>query len=305
MKCYETYLIGHITFDELREDADGRRSFFYGGAELFSAYAARAAGGRVGLLTKLSAQHRPVLDLLPFDNEDICCLESPQTTSMLNWYASADRERRKLIVSSVAEPFSMKDLPPDIESEIYHLAGLMRGDFAEDMVEKLAARGRVAVDMQGFLRCRHPETKKLFFEDYPRKLQMLPHIAFLKTDAAEAEILTGFANREEAARQMCAWGAGEVMVTHGSEAIVCKNGRLWRCPLTPKTLRGRTGRGDTIFGAYVTERLKHGVYASLQFAAAAVSLKMEQPGPLKKTRKQICQYKNEAYGKEKRKEGWI
>ena len=36
----------------------------------------------------------------------------------------------------------------------------------------------------------------------------------LKTDAAEAEILTGLTDRAEAAKLLYSWGAKEIMITH-------------------------------------------------------------------------------------------
>jgi sugar/nucleoside kinase (ribokinase family) len=46
---------------------------------------------------------------------------------------------------------------------------------------------------------------------------------------------------------------------------------------------GRTGRGDTTFGAYLAWRSGHSVQEALDFAAALVSIKMESIGPFKGT----------------------
>lgn len=290
MKHYDTFLIGHITVDEVQE-VDGTRYGFFGGAELFSSYAAYFTGAKVGVLTKMTAEQKMILDLLPFDRNDIYFVESRENTSMLNRYLSADRERRDLVVSSVAEPFRMEDLPADISSSIYHLAGLILGDFEDGMIQNLAGRGKVAVDMQGYLRYLDEKTKLLYFSDYEYKCRDFPHIHFLKTDAAEAEILTGLTDREEAARAMCRWGAKEVMITHNSEVLICDGENIYTAPLKPRNLSGRAGRGDTTFSVYITERLNHGIDEALSFAAAAASLKMEQPGPLKKGRCEIEEYR--------------
>ena len=45
-----------------------------------------------------------------------------------------------------------------------------------------------------------------------------------------------------------------------------------------RSVVGRTGRGDTTFGAFLGHRAQHGVEESLRFASALVSLKMEKPG---------------------------
>lgn len=295
MKRYDSFLIGHITNDESRDHLDHCERF-YGGAELFSAYAAWAVGAKVGLLTKTARTDAPILDLMPFSRQDIYWKPSESSTSMLNWYHTADRERRDLIVSSVAESFRADEIPDDIQSEIYHLAGLIRGDYEDGMIETLSRRGKVAVDMQGFLRCLDAERKGLYFADYEEKYRVFPYIHFLKTDAAEAEILTGCADRAEAARQMHAWGAKEVMVTHNSEVLVCAEGTVYTCPMRPRSLVGRAGRGDTAFGVYLVERLHSSVQQALNFATAAVSLKLETAGPLKNTSEEILRFQRDVMG---------
>ncbi len=55
----------------------------------------------------------------------------------------------------------------------------------------------------------------------------------------------------------------------------------YTCPVKARNLSGRTGRGDTTFGSYLAKRMM-GVSIRMRsaFATAAVSLKMETPGPL-------------------------
>jgi sugar/nucleoside kinase (ribokinase family) len=119
---------------------------------------------------------------------------------------------------------------------------------------------------------------------------MLPLIRFLKTDAAEAEILTGTPDRAQAARRLFAWGAKEIMITHNTEALVYDGREIYTCPLRPRGLAGRTGRGDTCFAAYLGERLRAGIPEALLTASALVSLKMETPGPFMGTRADVEQY---------------
>ena len=140
-----------------------------------------------------------------------------------------------------------------------------------------AARGSVALDAQGIVRCS--ENGDLVSRDWPGKTAMLPKITYLKTDAAEAEILTGTTDRERAARALHDLGASEVMVTHSSEVIVYDGKRVHRAPFTSKNLSGRTGRGDTCFASYLAWRLEHAIDESVAYAAALTSIKMESPGP--------------------------
>ena len=114
---------------------------------------------------------------------------------------------------------------------------------------------------------------------------------FFKTDAAEAEILTGRSDRESAARLLCDWGAGEVMVSHNTEMLVFDGRDVYRCPVKARNLSGRTGRGDTTFGSYLAMRMTgHDVAESLLYATACVSLKMETPGVFRGTRADVEAY---------------
>jgi sugar/nucleoside kinase (ribokinase family) len=69
------------------------------------------------------------------------------------------------------------------------------------------------------------------------------------------------------------------MITRADGALVRYEGKNYFAPFTNRGIAGRTGRGDTIFGAYLARRLDHGVADSLKFAAALMSIKVETPGP--------------------------
>ena len=161
-------------------------------------------------------------------------------------------------------------------------------------MEACAARGDVGLDVQGMMRFRNDDGT-LELRDWPEKRLYLPLIRYLKTDAAEAEILTGTDDREKAAFTLCEWGAKEVLITHNTEAIVCDGMQIFRAPLRPRNLTGRTGRGDTTFAGYLCERLHQDIPTALTFAAALVSLKMETPGPFKGARQDVLDYIEQFY----------
>jgi hypothetical protein len=89
---------------------------------------------------------------------------------------------------------------PDVDASIYHIAGLMRGDLGNEILDFASKKAMAAVDVQCMLRC--DENGSMVFHDWAEKREMFPLIRFLKTDAAEAEILTGLADRAKAAKQM-------------------------------------------------------------------------------------------------------
>ena len=290
---FDTMIIGQITLDH-KIDYDGREEFINGGAVTFSGYAAAAIGHSVAVVPKGNTK---VID--PFrvfaDSkvEKIFPVESDTYTEMQNTYFTPDRERRRGLNTRGIEPYKPEELP-DAEAKIYHLGGLVAGDFSAEFLKACAARGDTAVDVQGMMRCRN-EDGTLTLRDWTEKHELLPYIRYLKTDAAEAEVLTGTDDREQAAFLLCEWGAKEVLITHNTEAIVCDGRQIFRAPLRPRNLSGRTGRGDTTFAGYLCERLDHDIQTALTFAAALVSLKMETPGPFKGTREDVLQYLERFY----------
>ena len=130
----------------------------------------------------------------------------------------------------------------------------------------------------------------MLFRDWAYKETYLPRIRYLKTDAAEAEMLTGSTDRREAAKMLAGWGAREIMITHNTEVLIYDGETFYTCPLKPRNLTGRTGRGDTTFAGYLAKRLSHGIEESLLYASALVSLKMETPGPFMGTEEDVEEY---------------
>ncbi|MBR0082360.1 MAG: ribokinase [Clostridia bacterium] len=290
---FDTMIIGQISLDH-NIDYDGREEYISGGAVTFSGYAAAAIGHSVAVVPKGNSERLDPRETFRDSKvERIFAVPSRTCTEMQNTYFTADRERRVCLNTGMIEPYRPEDLP-DAEAKIYHLGGLVYGDIPGDVIEACAKRGDTGVDVQALLRCRNDDGS-LELRDWPQKMELLPLIRYLKTDAAEAEVLTGTTDREKAAFMLCEWGAKEVLITHNTEAIVCDGKKIYRSPLRPRGLAGRTGRGDTTFAGYLTERLDHDIPEALEFAAALVSLKMETPGPFKGTRDDVLAFIEQYY----------
>jgi len=292
MKNYDTFIMGHISIDENIYQGEAVKEI--GGAVFYSSCASHAIGHKIGILTKLSPGDRKYLEAFTISKEDITALDSINTTSIRNIYHSADRERRTCTALSVADPFTIDDIPDNIDSQIYHFAGLISGEFDSEMIKLMYNKGKVALDVQGFLRTVR-ENKEMLFKDWEKKKEYLSYIDYLKTDAAEAEIMTGAKDRKKAAEMLFGWGAKEIMITHNKEVLIYNGKKHYTCPLKPRNLSGRTGRGDTCFSAYITERLDKGIKEALLFATALVSLKIEKPGPFKGTRDDVEDYIKKFY----------
>lgn len=294
MKHYESVIIGHISMDN-NIDHLGNGAFVCGGAVLYSSASAYALGHKVAAVTRLAEKDSERLFEFTIPKEDIYAVWCENSTTMKNVYLTPDKERRNSSCLSVGTPFELSDIPNGISADIYHFAGLVYGDFPNEMIKECARKGKIAVDVQTCLRHVNTDTGEMYFEDWADKKEMLPYIDFLKTDAAEAEIMTGTSDRYEAAKILYGLGAKEVLITHNTEVIAYDGEKIYSCPIRARNLSGRTGRGDTTFAAYINERLTNDVQHSLLYATATVSLKMETPGSLKATRADIEGYIKENY----------
>ncbi len=294
MEKYSSVIIGHITVDQ-NIDHLGNEQIIPGGAVVYSSASAYALGHNVLAVTKVAKGDRDRLEAFTIPKENIICLDSKKSTDMYNRYLTPDKERRICVCKSVGDPFTVSDIP-DAEAKIYHFAGLLYGDFNNDIMKVAAKKGDIAVDVQALL--RHVDLENdgnMYFCDWEDKKEMLPYIRYLKTDAAEAEIMTGLSDRYKAAETLYSWGAKEILITHNTEVIAYDGEKFASCPIKSRNLSGRTGRGDTTFAAYINERIENDMEKSLLYATAAVSLKMETPGPLKADRRDIEDYINKFY----------
>ena len=292
MSKFDIMIIGQLSKD-INTDFGGRTESVIGGAVLASGFAADASGAKVAVLAKGNrSEADPVKEFERRPGVTVFPVDSATCTSISNTYLTADRERRICKAISHIEPYRPEDLP-DIDAEIYHVAGLMVGDIDENMIEAVSKRGKCAVDVQCLL--RRDDGSEMAFHDWDKKLEYLPMIDFLKTDAAEAEILTGLTDRYEAAKVLHGWGAKEIMITHNTEVIIYDGTKFCAAPLKPRNLTGRTGRGDTTFAGYLAKRRHHSIEESVLYAAALVSLKMETPGPFMGTEEDVREYIRQFY----------
>lgn len=272
-------------------DMTGEKVHGAGGAAWFASFAARAAGAKVFAAVSMNPADRILTDA--FEDIPMKIFPADRSTAMQNTYFDATREKRESIVVSQAPPYRFEALP-DGEFRLCHLAGLLYGDFPEELIEKLHKRFPLSADMQGFL--RHNENGSLVFHDWSLKKRFLPYFRFLKADANEAEIMTGTSDRRKAAELLHAWGAEEVLISHNEEMLVFDGANFETCPVRARNLSGRTGRGDSIFGSYLARRMGgDAIPEALLYATALVSLKMEKPGPFSGTDADVRAFIKEFY----------
>ncbi len=286
-KHYDILLLGHLS-RSVHIKPDGEKLTWMGGALWYGVHSAFAGGNKVGAVVKCAPEDNESHSILPIPLEDIYYCPAKTSMSIRSTFFSSDKERRRSEALSLGEPFTIADIP-DATADVYHMAALMSGDFDPEVIVALSKRGPVSIDVQGLLRCPN-ETGEMITRDWPEKMKYFPYITYLKTDAAEAEILTGLSDRREAAKVLHSWGPKEVMISYNQEMMVYDGADFAVWPVVARNLSGRSGRGDTTIAAYITERLRTNMSDALRYATAAASLKMESPGPLKASRVEIEAY---------------
>jgi sugar/nucleoside kinase (ribokinase family) len=275
---FDIVMIGHIAKDRLV--VDGRSEIASGGAVYYGSVALRRIGIEVAVVTRLHPDDFPLLDELKQEGVQVFATPAPETSGIENIYDSSDMERRICKPLGFAGPFQREDIP-DLSARVYVVASIMAGEVDLALLRSLAQQTPVAIDIQGFVRVR--EEKDLVFRQWSDMEEGLSHVTYLKVDRAEAELLTGLTDLTAAARRLAEYGPREIVLTQSSGVTVFTDGQVFQAPFTPRSLAGRTGRGDTCFATYLGRRLTSSPEEATRLAAAVTTLKQEQPGPWRGT----------------------
>ncbi len=271
-------MIGHFAQDRLV--VDGKGEIASGGAVYYGGVALQRIGIRVAVVTRLHPDDFPRLDELKREGVEVFATAAEETSGIENIYDSADMERRICKPLGFAGPFRQEDIP-DLSAQVYLISPIIAGEVDLPLLQWLATRGPVGMDVQGFVRVR--DDGNLVFRQWPDMVEGLAHVTYLKVDRAEAELFTGKTDLHAAARQLSTYGPREIVATQSSGVTVYVDGQIYEAPFTSRFLKGRTGRGDTCFSTYVGKRLTASVEDACRFAAAITTLKQEQPGPWRGT----------------------
>jgi sugar/nucleoside kinase (ribokinase family) len=269
-------MIGHFAKDKLVVDGHGEMAS--GGAVYYGSIALRRMGVNVAVITRLHPDDFSLLDELRQEEVQVFATPALETSGIENIYDSADMERRICRSLGFAGPFQIEDIP-NLSAHIYVAASIIAGEIDLALLRSLAQRGPVALDIQGFVRVRN--NGELVFRQWADMVEGLSHVTYLKVDRAEAELITGQTDLQVAARQLAEYGPREIVITQSSGLTVFAEGHIYEAPFTPRSLKGRTGRGDTCFSTYLGKRLSASPQEACRFAAAVTTLKQEQPGPWK------------------------
>jgi sugar/nucleoside kinase (ribokinase family) len=285
-KHYDITFIGHMCYDEIIPFG-GTPHVAPGSAVLCGAMVAARVGKKVAVVVKMAKKDEPILQPMKDIGIDAFVIPAEETTYSRVLHESANVDERKLTLVKSAGLISINDVPA-LDSACVHLAGISDTEFDMALMQGLKSRGvGLSTDMQSFVRHVTPVTRDIEYSDVADKKQIAAMMDKLKLDVVEARILTGTEDLEKAAVIVESWGCPEILITHSQGVLARVKGVTYYEKFSNSSIVGRTGRGDTTFSAYLSRRLDHDAGASLKFAAALVSIKMEKIGPFSGTLEEV------------------
>jgi sugar/nucleoside kinase (ribokinase family) len=282
-KIYDLLCIGNYTKDTIISPAGIK--YVDGGAINYAAHAANQLGLKVAVVTRLAREDQRVVD--KFINSGIDCFTTytPASTTMRLEYPTNNPDFRYLSVASTAGSITSKDVE-NITAKAAIIGSSLRGEVGLDVIQTLRERKVfLAADMQGFVRVLRGQS--LVYESWEEMKDTLNYLDVLKSDAVEAEALTGESDLYNAAKIFSQMGPKEVVLTHKDGILLYSAEEYYQANFYPQVLDGRSGRGDTCIGVYTAMRLTKSPNDALNWAAAVTSLKMEKLGPFDRSIQEV------------------
>ena len=285
MKEYDIFFFGHMAIDVIKTPL--KEYEMTSGPILFASWTAHQLGHSIGILTKTSSKDRYRLKEFPPNGDDIFWRGSDESVLSILQYSTETMEKRVITSLKRATPFSVEDFPR-VLARLIHYCSLFVGDVDLKTLRHISTWAPLAIDVQGLMRKVFPDGA-VKYVDWEEKTEILPLCRYFKADAAEAAFLTGIDTEKHEGRVRAIdtfldWGAKEVVISHHNELVAGNEYGVVSAPLRNRNPSGRTGRGDTCFTSYMTERFNKKPDEAIKFAAAVTSLKLEDPGPFKKSR---------------------
>ena len=291
MKSYDVLCIGNYTKDTIISPSGIK--VVDGGAVNYAAHAAARLGTKAAVVTRLAKEDEHVVE--KFTQSGIDCYATYTLTSTLLKleYPTANPDIRTLSVISTAGSITAKEVE-NINARAAVIGSSLRSEVGMDVIRALKDKNMlVAADMQGFVRVlRGMELK---YEPWDEMQTTLALVDVVKSDAVEAEFLTGETDIHKAAEFYAKLGPREIVLTHKDGLLIYSDGNFHEMNFYPARLDGRSGRGDTCVGVYVARRLSMAPREAGIWAAAVTSLKMENSGPFDRSVSEVEAFIHDKY----------
>lgn len=275
-QIYDVVCIGNYTKDTIITPTG--TEYVDGGAVNYSAHAAVRLGAKVAVVTRLAQEDSRVVEAFTEAGIDCFPTFTSHSTHMKLEYPTKNPDIRKLSVAHTAGAITPSDLAAIKGMKSAVIGTSFRGEVGTDVIEVLRQKEVfLAADVQGFVRVLDGENLKM--KSWEEMKETLALLDVLKTDAVEAEYLTGESDIYKAAQIFSYMGPKEIALTHKDGLLIYAENQFYALKFYPQQSNGRSGRGDTCLGSYVAARLTKPPKESGIWAAALTSLKMEKQGP--------------------------
>jgi sugar/nucleoside kinase (ribokinase family) len=287
---YDICCIGHITSDKVV--TPNAVTFMAGGTAWYFSQAVSGLDIGYLLVTALATAEMHYVNDLREKGIGVNVQPSANTVYFENIYGQNHDERRQNVLA-MADSFTIAQIQP-VEARLFHLGPLLADDISTALIKALAAKGRISLDVQGFL--RKVVNHKVYPTYWPEKIEALQYIDILKADVAELLALTGQQEVEKGVKLVVAWGVKEVVVTNGSKgSIIYNDGIFYDIPAyAPAVIVDATGCGDTYMAGYLYKRIKGaGIQQAGEFAAAMAGLKTASSGAFAGTEGDVMEFLDE------------
>lgn len=274
--------IGHITLDKII--TPDNEFYQNGGTAYYFAYGMNRLPKDVSfqLVTSMAPKDMEAVEKMRKEGIEVTAFESRDTVFFENKYGSNKNERTQRVLAR-SDAFTVEQMK-DLDAKMFHLGSLLSDDFSPEVVECLANKGKVSIDVQGYL--REVRGEQVYPIDWADKRKVLEMTDTLKLNEYEMEVITGEKDPRRVARIIARWGVREVVVTFGSYgSLIYANDKYYEIPaFEPKKNVDVTGCGDTFSTGYLYCRTKDVPCDEAgRFAAAMCTLKIEHPGPFSGT----------------------
>ncbi len=292
MKSYDILFCGNYTKDTIITPEG--TSYVDGGGMNYAAFVSKRLGANPAVITRLNKEDERVVKAFNADGIDCYAEFTPSSTLMTLEYKTHDVDKRNLYVKGIAGTITPGQLE-GLDAHIIVTNSSLRGEIEPEFFAEMRKRPGVllSADVQGFIRVLRGES--LVYEPWGAMEQVLKHLDILKSDAVEAEYLTGEKDIEKAAKFYAGLGPKEIVLTHSGGVLIYAEGKFHHFDFHSESQAGRSGRGDTCVGSYVTKRLSLPPYEAGKWAAAATSMKVERPGPFNRSIAEVEAYIQKYY----------
>ena len=230
------------------------------------------------LVTKIGQESQEEVDRLRQMNINVVSYSSRHSVFFENCYG-LDSDQRTQRVLAKADPFTIEEMKP-LQAEVFHLGSLLADDFSPEIVKYLSQKGRISIDVQGYL--REVRGEKVYAVDWKDMDTVLPYVDMIKLNEHEMRAIMQLNNPKTVAEKLASYGIREVIITLGSYgSLIYADKTYYEIPAySPQKIVDATGCGDTYSTGYLYMRSQGATFQEAgRFASAMCTLKLEHNGP--------------------------